>query len=1532
MNDNSEEIKNRSILAKVLRVLFGVIFWVFSVVVLIVITLVLVLQIPSIRTKVIHTGINAVNSILIGKIEVEDIDFSNFPNLLVKNARLIAAGDTLVTANKIYVEPNLWEIIAGNIKVLNVFLESPKIKLLRSKDSTWNFSKIAKPTPPDSTPSANVHIDVGELLIDNASVDIIDTLSLMNKNFIVNKNMMNYDKMMLRDFSLKLSAQFDTKYLTGKVNIKHLQFYDVVSGFVLNNFNLDGTLHSNSFDLNKLYINTPKTDLTLSGKAEGISLGDSVSINEVRNMQLQLQIYPSNVYIRDVEYFANTTLKKELQVRLAGNLSGKLNELEINELLIKPDNSELNLTGKIYNILDGEFRYTGNIYKSNIHKDNLLNILPDEITKSLPDFSILNLEDIYFDGTGKKLDARINMLSDMGNINGSANLIFSPIFTYNSDIKFQNLNLAKATNNNSLHSNLSGNLKIRGRHTEFKKLNADLTLNLYNSKFQEYNVNTLNLQATMNAAKVDIRNLHITLPRDYYSDYIKNFYNQDPTIDINGMIDLADMKEPIYDLNVNTIGLNVAKLTKNPQSIEYLTTKLRLKGQGFDTKGFLMEGNAEISDLVYMDKSAMPFNLDVYVDTKNTLNKTIMINSDIVNLNMQGDFTVEALIEFGKHQSKFWANTIKNKTEKIKDPQHQYVGFTEKMLPAHFRLQCDIKDISLINLFLQDQKIFSNLRINLNADIKPESAHINVDTIDIFKFQYLAGDNKLDLSDIQMSAAMSIQSDTVKYFLDSLYINLPQKGLVTYNDMKFIEPLLQVKMNDNDFYYSIGVNKDNEVFLSTKGEVDFTENYLGLKADLFNVRYKDALKLANKDTLDIRYNDGNIHIEKFHIKDQYGSNISASGDLIDGAFKDMTIKISDMKLASLDSILQNFTRIDFGDFRGRIDSLTVLANGELKNPNYKFALNTSDITASNQRAGKIQFNLEYQDKNIFGKGEIIDTTRSHNYLDIDINSFPIDLSVGNPDKSPSNKPIDVSVKTDSLPISIISPFIPQVSDMRGFLNMNLAAKGKNLDNLDYSGSIDIPNFNFILLANNLRYFGSTKIDFNRQGIKISNLNLNNDINDYRNGSADISGQIKMDGFKLLGYEFTVNTGGFMVLGAASARAIPSIYGRLVIATGERPINVKGSLTNLDLTGDINFISGSLTMPKIISSNSVESKMVYKVLAKNKENETVYNVIDNSLGDTLYTEINNIKDSVQPKPKAYKKESGIADNMSINMNFRIINPLSLRIDLGTLGNLTALIGLENQYYPLSLNYTPYSGISLTGDIKLMPGSKLFYVRQFETEGTISFPLGTIANPTLNLYATYNGKSYVKESLREFKVFMHITGTKDAPNISFDYELNGESAKGDSTQVFQDALSLVFFNRTKTEMEMGMANLGNSTEFGSMGIGVVTKQFSQFLSDVLQGTGSVESVEIDMGVSNRWEDAKLRATGRIFDRFGWHYGGDMNDLSQNMEMSLEIPMNIILDSNYLNNIVWQFSFTNNAQQTAINRNQKDWEIKLRFGGNW
>jgi hypothetical protein len=270
-----------------------------------------------------------------------------------------------------------------------------------------------------------------------------------------------------------------------------------------------------------------------------------------------------------------------------------------------------------------------------------------------------------------------------------------------------------------------------------------------------------------------------------------------------------------------------------------------------------------------------------------------------------------------------------------------------------------------------------------------------------------------------------------------------------------------------------------------------------------------------------------------------------------------------------------------------------------------------------------------------------------------------------------------------------------------------------------------------------------------------------------------------------------------------------------------------------------------------------------------------------------------------------------------------------MELGSIEELNAEITVPDKTTPLRF-YIPRGSTQpkMTGELLVREGSKLKIYKTFNTSGKISFPTGQIDNPTLDLKAEYFGKNTINNKIREFQVILTVNGTKSYPIINFNYIIDGKPAIGDSSTITQDAIFLLIFGKTKSEL-FASEGLNTSDFTGDISRTGLSMYFSKFLSDLLGSSGFIQDTDIDFS-SGSWENATVKVSGQLGGAT-WRIGGNVTDFYYNNEFSIEFPLPLILHPKFLNNIILQFTrSTNTASPTT--KDQKEWEVRLKFGGSW
>ncbi len=1527
----SENMDKKSTKNRIIRFILLFIFWLSSSISFLFLLFLFLFQFSFFREYSIPKILNIVNSNLIAKLELDDISLSSFPRIELTGVRLITEGDTLLNCSRLYADVNLWQLLNNNIKINQVFIQSPKIKLLRnSQTGVWNYERIAEPSIEEKEPSKiETLLNLKELIIDNATIDFVDSLSLQNRNYQIEGGKINPDNLKISDFSLRLSSSFNLKKLIGNLKLEDMQFVEKISGFEVRNFDMELFINSDNLELKNFVLNSAMSKLDLNAKLKGISLSKPISNDVIKNMLFDLTMNKSFLHTSDIRKLTGIKDLVNESINMELSVKGKLDRIDLSKLNIGFRNTELKLNAIIDNVLDSNKQYIkANLDNTKIQYNDIVRFIPNNLKNSVPNFGYINLNKLHIKGNTKKVSTDLDIKSGLGSLIGKGDVDLTSEFKYRVDMKFNGIDLNTILQNPKLSSMLNGTIKTEGSGTNIKKLSNNLIFKLEDSQFGEYTINSLSLNANISKGLIQLDTFSLTMPRNFNSEFIQKFYTDSPSIFAKGSFNIDNMKCPKYDIFLDLKAINIAKLLGNKQAPEYFSANLKIQGENFNPDSIKAEIKANFNDIVFNDRAVVPFDLSIDVNTQAPGNKSLLINSDIIKLSLTGNYSVSALARFGEIQGGFWSMFVSNKLSQVMDNTFHNINYKKPFIPADFKLTAEVADLTPANTFLYNEKLFTKIKFDISGDILENSAIISLNKFDIENFKFVSDYFNMDANQIDLRGKVNIISNDSSYYLKTAALIIKSNSLTKINDLGLYYPSITFVLTDTAFTYEGSININKDMMLSNAGVIKFGDKSLFYNSKSLSLVYKNIINLKNDGSQIINYNDNKLNIQNLSFITARNESLRLSGDYTSEGFKDFRIRLLNYDLANFDSLMTLFGKPSISMVKGKIKEFEVLANGQLDKPSFNLKLQTDNIKINDQKTGILNCNLNYNDRKLSGMVIISDSLSSKHLFDINIESFPIDMSLSDvKERIHNDYPIKIIAKADNLPLNIVSPFITPISDLTGLMSMNLDIYGEELDKITYSGQFNIPNAGFTLHANNIHYNAQISAVFDNKHISITKAVLYNSPADLNGGKAELSGNIDLSGFTLSHYNFTAVSKGIRVLNKASSRSMPNVYGDLDVGTGANPLTIDGDLNYLSIRGDINILKGNLFMPQLNTAQTSNSFMTYKVLAKSIDNKIVYTVIDPGTGKELFTEGIELKDSTEKKDN--NKKSDLANNIYMNVNFRFLNKIIVKMDLGPLGMLVANIGTEKKDLALSLDYNPQH-INMTGEIILFEGSTLSYIKKFDTQGKVSFPFGSISDPLLDLKATYSGKSYFNERLREFKVFMYLTGTKSKLNLRLEYEIDGETAVGDSSVISQDALFLIALGRTKSEFESGGAG-ASGTDIGNLGISGVSAALTKTISDLLSASGAVQSAEIDMQSGN-WDQARVKISGQFFNNIGWRVGGDLNDITNNSEISIDIPFGLVLHPKYLNNIVWQISRSTNTQQSTINRNQKEWEIKLKFGGSW
>ncbi len=501
--------------------------------------------------------------------------------------------------------------------------------------------------------------------------------------------------------------------------------------------------------------------------------------------------------------------------------------------------------------------------------------------------------------------------------------------------------------------------------------------------------------------------------------------------------------------------------------------------------------------------------------------------------------------------------------------------------------------------------------------------------------------------------------------------------------------------------------------------------------------------------------------------------------------------------------------------------------------------------------------------------------------------------------------------------------------MQGLADAEIYVKGTS-GAVSYGGRAKVYGASMTTLSTNLSYSADAMFSLRNNTVTVDTFRLRNQPGDLRGGIANVNGRILLNGFSIDSLDLNITSPGIMLMSDASAATMPIMYGRFIASTPDTSIRFCGKLDRPYLHGGLSVTAADIVMPPDKKIQAGVSRFRYVIDESHKkilieERQPFSSKIQS---ETSITEVEAANEQNTASERKERISLSIIDKTDFDLTIKATHRMTLRMILAEFEEIRAEILPLNARKSLRYLYNPNDGKrQLYGDLTLSPNSEYQFLKVFGAAGNLSFIDGEISNPTLNLDASYSGRLSGADN-RPFKVMLKITGTKKIPHVAISYDIDGIEATGDSAKIRGDALTLLMTGRTQDQLFSKSAGGGfNAANELSTSLSAAA---SQLFSGLLEGTGFIQSASInfDGGVQDV-SQARLNLSGQLFGDVAWRVGGTLNDIANNTEFSIDVPLSSITDLNILRNIMLQLTRSANPNAAAsLIRRPKEWEIKLGF----
>ena len=386
--DENPESHSESISIKPKKKVFKVIAKTLLVILLSVVVLfgvfILLTQTKGFRSWLSGIIVNIANKELIGKIEFSDIGINPFTGRIeLDDFKLFAAGDTVVSLAKLEVSLKIRPLLSQKAIINHIYLNSPKIKILRSlTDSTWNVEHIAKPSEDTTTsPPPEWFIDLNKLKIDNAEFCMIDSVNVTNFS---KSEMINFLNLQLRDLNIEIEAKADLKKSKFDISINNLSLLEKNTNFILEKLKSNISVDTNKVKISKFEIKTPDNKIDFTLVADSLNVFSISSDEDLKKSIIDLDFRAKVESDKDIKRFAPVDMKINDRVDLEFDLKGNFNSMVLSNFLLETNITKISLDASVKNVLDSNLSFYTNITDSKLYFNDIIQFIPKEVIPALP--------------------------------------------------------------------------------------------------------------------------------------------------------------------------------------------------------------------------------------------------------------------------------------------------------------------------------------------------------------------------------------------------------------------------------------------------------------------------------------------------------------------------------------------------------------------------------------------------------------------------------------------------------------------------------------------------------------------------------------------------------------------------------------------------------------------------------------------------------------------------------------------------------------------------------------------------------------------------------------------------------------------------------------------------------------------------------------------------------------------------------------------------------------------------------------------
>ncbi len=1399
MNDKQKEKTKKFERSLFRKILNGIIAF-FAILIVIILVFFGFSQTKSFRTYLRSQIIQNVNESINGKLDIGKIDGSILTSLILRNVSLTHKADTIFQSQRIVIKTSPLHLLLRKIYIRNFEIKNAKISLLQNENGYWNY-ELLKDT-------SNIADTVASEPVTKKKSDFpfgiqINKMDLKNvffrrrskeyKTSSVLYEHVNFNNLSIENLYLSAELKADVKKKFAYLNLKNLSGYPNFRIFHLKELSGKFLFTDKFAKVNDFKLITDSSDVRLNAHLKGFNLFGEIDLQKFNSYPLDISLKAKRFYFDDLSTFIDATkiLKGTIAVDLRAK--GKFGNFDVKKLTVDYLNTHLNLSGNVKNLHKPEkLFFDVKIQNSEILQDDVIKLLPEF---SIPHFYGLQLSglNMMFKGEPTRFHSILSSDVNRGSIDIDAYMdLQAEEPEYDVEFKTKNLDISPIVNTVT-SINASGNIK--GKSFNPEKMGSNILLELSGSKYNGYNVDTLYFSTTANSKVFDLD--------------IKSIINNS-TVNVNGNLDLRDKLNPVYNLKGNALNFNLATFTGDSLDVSNLNFTFSALGKSLDIDSMNAEFFVRLDSSVYRDKDIDDVDISLKL-VNNDSGRQIKLNSDLIDLNIAGKFSLQKSIELLTYESETIAGIIKNKAKELnpakfiaqkknQDTLYQISPIANENI--NFDFNFEFKDLELLALFTNLEKL--DIEGKGSGTVKNTKDNFSVST-DLF-LDYFLNKNKdkvIYFSDAGIKFHFSRDNRALTF--DKLFGSLSLEGKHIYAGTDLKNATLDLIFNQSKLFYSLATEAQENIYAEAEGRLLMGPDLQRISVENLWLNYKNT-DWENEETFYITVADSFVSVDNVVLVNENAS-LTLNGKMNENGQQNFTVKLHRLPGRIFSKYV--FSN-DFQYFDADINLLAEIT-GTPALPQISLKYNMKNIVYQNINFGSLIANFNYSDKLLKLNTTFVDSTDNFDKPLFLLQGYvPVDLRFAKMENRFSDTTeMNIQINSENFKLAPFENLLPIVKNLKGEFLADVSIRG-TIDKPEFSGFAKFANCNFTVKSTNLNYGLNGEFNFQDELIKINNIELENTGFSNKKGKIKGNGKIKFDGFKIGEISVTAE-GALALLSKYSKGANPVLFGDLFVET-EEPLNYIYKNQKSFLTGKINIVDADIVyLSGQVSQNFADRKIVYNFLAdtsKLKRNEIEF------------------RKALQATRKNTEEDNAGKLNLDYELSFDIKSIAKFKFIFSNV--LNQKLSVETRG---SLVFASVDGIPRTqGELKLLPGSKLEFFKPFDATGSIRFE-SDIADPFLDIVATYIGEIERENSTEEVAVKMKIKSSlsKLKENLSNDPSIfsiyvgreNIANETPDPQYDASNALQFILFGQLSLDKNLTasekskLAALGESAAYALLG---------------------------------------------------------------------------------------------------------------------